>query len=270
MFQLGVQYPNMGIIETHCHLEDERLYHECDRIVSEASSKGIEKLITIGSNLETSLKCCEIANKYDDVYCAVGIHPHYAKEAQKEMYDKFFELAKNKKVVAIGEIGLDYYYDLSERDVQRKVFVEQLYLADQLKLPVSLHIREALGESKEILFKHKHLINNGLLYHCYSGTPEFAEEIKELDPYFAFGGVLTFKNAQKAVESIKAVGLNRIVFETDAPYLAPVPFRGKTNYPEYINYVVDRASEILNIAREELIAITTENAKRLFFNAEIS
>ena len=133
-----------------------------------------------------------------------------------------------------------------------------------------MHIREALGESKEILFKYKHLINNGLLYHCYSGTSEFAEEIKELDPYFAFGGVLTFKNAQKAVESIKTIPLNRIVFETDAPYLAPVPFRGKTNYPEYINYVVDRASEILNIAREELIAITTENAKRLFFNVKIS
>lgn len=256
----------MGIIDTHCHLDDCKLYPECEDIISTLSNNNLEKVITIGANYLTSLNAFEIAQKYENVYCTLGIHPHDAKEATQEMYQKFAELSSNKKVVGIGEIGLDYYYNLSDQETQRKVFVEQLELANELNLPVALHIREALGESKEILFQNKHLLNNGLLYHCYSGTPEFAKEISKLDPYFSFGGVLTFKNAQKAVDSIKSIPLNRIVFETDAPYLAPVPYRGKTNYPKYINYVVDKASEILGIDREELINITTNNAKKLFAN----
>ena len=254
----------MGIIDTHCHLDDERLFSECEEIVSTLSNHNIDKVITVGANYKTSLSCFDIAQKYSNVYCTLGIHPHDAKEASAEMYEKFEELASNKKVVGIGEIGLDYFYNLSEPEIQRRVFVEQLELADNLKLPVALHIREALGESKEILFQNKHLLNNGLLYHCYSGTPEFAKEISKLDPYYSFGGVLTFKNAQKAVDSIKAIPIDRIVFETDAPYLAPVPNRGKTNYPKYINYVVDKASEILGMDRDELINITSKNASELF------
>lgn len=254
----------MGIIDTHCHLDDERLLPECDSIVTSLKANNLDKVITIGANYKTSLAAFDIAQKYENVYCAIGIHPHDAKEATQQMYEKFRELARNAKVVAIGEIGLDYYYNLSEPEVQRRVFVEQLELANELNLPVALHIREALGESKEILFKNKHLLKNGLIYHCYSGTPEFAKEISELDPYYSFGGVITFKNAQKAVDSIKSISTDRIVFETDSPYLSPVPYRGKTNYPKYINYVVDKASEILNIDREKLIEITTKNAKTLF------
>lgn len=252
------------IIDTHCHINDEKLLPEADRIVREFSNVNIEKAICVGSDMPSSILAVEQANKYDNIYAAIGIHPHESESASEENYQKLKELAKNEKVVAIGEIGLDYYYDLSPRETQRKVFEEQIVLANELSLPIVLHIRDAYEDARQILFDNKDLINNGLLLHCYSGSSEFVKIFSKLDAYFAFGGAITFKNAKHNLESLQAVPLDRLMFETDCPYMTPVPHRGETNEPKYINLVVDKASEILNINRDELINISTNNARRLF------
>jgi TatD DNase family protein len=199
------------------------------------------------------------------VYCAVGFHPHDSISATAEDYDFFAKASKNPKVVAIGEIGLDFFYDLSPRDIQKKVFVEQLELADSLKMPVILHLRDAYGEMLDLLKQNRKMLLNGCLLHCYSGSPEMASEfLKVADMFFAFGGSLTFKNNKNGIESLRQVPLNRIMLETDCPYLAPTPFRGQTNYPKMVKLVAEKAAEILERSFDEVCDITTKNVKELF------
>ena len=167
-------------------------------------------------------------------------------------------------MVAIGEIGLDYHYDLSPREVQREVFARQLALADECGLPAALHVREAYGDCLAVLKENSSLLGHGVLLHCWSGSPESVREFSAFDAYFAFGGSLTFKGAHKGAESLALVPRDRLLIETDAPYLTPVPFRGRVNRPEYVAYVAGKVAEVLGISREEVEEITTENAKRLF------
>ena len=253
------------IIDSHCHLTDERLLPIVDEIVEGLGDNGLESVITVGYDLPSSALVVEIAEKYKNVYAMVGMHPHDSKLMSAEIYDSFKQLAKSDKVVAIGEIGLDYHYDLSPRDIQKKVFAEQIEFAHSLKLPISLHVREAYGDTVDILEAHKHLLTNGVLLHCYSGSSEMVKVFSKYDCYFAFGGPITFKNAVHNIESLKAVPLDRLLFETDAPYMTPVPFRGKTNEPKYTALVVDKASEILGIDKTELIEKTNKNTKTLFY-----
>ena len=253
------------IIDSHCHLTDERLSDRVDEIVSTLSENGLESVITVGYDLPSSVGGVDIAKKHDKVYAMVGMHPHDSQFMTPEMYDIFRDLARCEKVVAIGEIGLDYHYDLSPRDVQQKVFAEQIELANSLKLPIALHVREAYGDTEKILEDNKHLLQNGVLLHCYSGSSEMVKVFSKYDCYFAFGGPITFKNAVHNIESLKAVPLDRLLFETDAPYMTPVPFRGKTNEPKYTALVVEKASEILGIDKLELIDKTNKNTKNLFY-----
>lgn len=252
------------IIDTHCHLNDLKLLPEASRIVGEFLNDGIESAVCVGSDIETSRLAVEQAGEFDNIYAAVGIHPHESEGTDEKDYEAIKEMSSNPKTVAIGEIGLDYHYDLSPRDIQRKVFSDQLVLADEVKLPVILHIRDAYEDARQILFNNKDHINSGLLFHCYSGSKEYVKIYSELDAYFAFGGAITFKNAVHNIESLKAVPLDRLLVETDCPYMTPVPFRGKDNEPKYINLVVDKMAEVLGMSREDIIKITTENAKRLF------
>lgn len=253
------------IIDSHCHLTDERLFPLVDDIVSHLEENGLESVITVGYDLPSSQLGVDIAKKYEKVYAMVGMHPHDSQYMTTEMYDIFRDLAQSEKVVAIGEIGLDYHYDLSPREIQQRVFKEQIELAHSLKLPIALHVREAYGDTVNILEDCKHLLDNGVLLHCYSGSSEMVKVISKYDCYFAFGGPITFKNAVHNIESLKAVPLDRLLFETDAPYMTPVPFRGKTNEPKYTALVVDKASEVLGIDKTELIEKTNKNTKTLFY-----
>lgn len=205
-----------------------------------------------------------LANKYGKVYAAVGVHPHDADTLDDEACQRLLELAKDGKVVGFGEIGLDYYYDLSEREVQKSAFAKQIELANQASLPVVLHVRDAYEDTRKILFDMRNYIQNGLLLHCYSGSSEYVKIFDKLGAYYAFGGAITFKNAKHNLESLAVVAKDRLLLETDCPYMTPVPFRGKTNEPKYVALVAQKAAEALGVSVEEIENITTQNAKRLF------
>ncbi len=253
------------LIDTHCHLTDARLSSDVEDIVFRANERDLLAMITVGYDRPSSLKGAKIASKYENVYCALGVHPHDADTAVEDVYSEFRDIAfSNEKVVAIGEIGLDYYRDLSPRDIQKKAFREQIEIANELRLPVCLHVRDAYEDCRAVLEETKHLLSYGVLLHCYSGSSEMVKVFSRYDAYFAFGGAITFSNARKNIESLMAVPRDRLLLETDAPYLTPVPFRGKTNRPELIRYVADKVAEVLSISREEADEITVRNTKELF------
>lgn len=253
------------LIDTHCHLNDERLIENVPSIVSDLPYSGIESVICVGYDMPSSETAVDFAKRYDSVYAAVGIHPHDADKADYAMYERLAALSSCRKVVAVGEIGLDYHYDLSPRALQKGAFCEQIELADTLGLPIVLHIREAYEDARQILFDMRNYIRCGLLLHCYSGSKEYVKIFNRLDAYYAFGGAITFKNAKHNIEALKEAPIDRIMLETDCPYMTPVPFRGKINEPKHINLVADKTAEILEMPREEIERITTENAKRLFY-----
>lgn len=253
------------MIDTHCHLNDERLLEQADRIVGDFGVDNIECAICVGYDLPSSQLASELANKYEKLYCAVGIHPHDADTADDEKYAELRTLAQKQKAVAFGEIGLDYYYDLSDREAQKRAFREQIVLADEVELPLVLHVRDAYEDTRKILFDMQKYINHGLLLHCYSGSSEYVKIFDKLDAYYSFGGAITFKNAKHNIESLASVRPERLVLETDCPYMTPVPYRGKTNEPKYVSLVAQKMSEVLNIPLDEVERVTTENAKRLFY-----
>ena len=249
------------IIDTHAHLNDDRLIDSVENIIKDMHSDGLEAIINVGYDLKSSEVAFTQANIYENLYATIGIHPHDSARKGKKDYEKFVEMAKSNKVVAFGEIGLDFYYDRSERSVQEKVFKEQLELADYLKLPVVLHIRDAYQLAYDILKEASKLLNNGVVLHCYSGSAEMAKRFADFDAYFSFGGAITFKNSNKE-EVVNVINKDRLLLETDCPYMTPHPFRGKTNYPKYIKFVAQKMQEWFpNI---NIPALTTNNAKRVF------
>lgn len=252
------------IIDTHCHLNDERLLPEADRIVGDFENDNIECAICVGYDMPSSKCAVDLANKHKNVYAAIGVHPHDATTLDDNAYAELKALADNNKVVAIGEIGLDYYYDLSPREEQREAFKRQIKLAHKLELPLVLHVRDAYEDTRQILFEMKDYLKNGVLLHCYSGSSEMVKVFDKLDCYYAFGGAITFKNAKHNIEALSVVAKDRLLLETDCPYMTPVPYRGKTNEPKYISLVAQKASEVLQMPIEEIEKITTENSKRLF------
>lgn len=253
------------LIDTHCHLNDEQLVERADEIVGAFSRDGIECAVCVGYDLPSSVLARDLAQRYEKLYFASGIHPHDSKTATADAYDKLRALATDGKCVAIGEIGLDYYYDNSIRTEQRKAFCEQLEMADELYLPVVLHVRDAYEDARQILFDMKSRLRCGVLLHCYSGSAEYVDIFDKLDAYYSFGGAITFKNARRNVEALAKVPFERLVLETDCPYMTPVPFRGKVNEPKYVNLVADKACEVLGVDRHTLDEQTTKNAKRLFY-----
>lgn len=252
------------LIDTHCHLNDEKLLCDVDRIVEDFAKDNLESAICVGYDMPSSELAVTLANKYGKVYAAVGVHPHDADTLDDEACQRLLELAKDGKVVGFGEIGLDYYYDLSEREVQKSAFAKQIELANQASLPVVLHVRDAYEDTRKILFDMRNHIQNGLLLHCYSGSSEYVKIFDKLDAYYAFGGAITFKNAKHNLESLAVVAKDRLLLETDCPYMTPVPYRGKTNEPRYVALVAQKAAEALGVSVEEIENITTQNARRLF------
>jgi TatD DNase family protein len=251
----------MHIVDTHCHLNDQAFAGEVNGAIERANSAGVRIMVNVGFDYPSSLSCVKQAQA--GLYAAVGCHPEAADMYSEIPEFKWTELAQRPRVVAIGEIGLDYYHDRPSADKQVPVFRAQLELAKQLSLPVIVHSRDAAPDTLEILRQAGPLPAGGVM-HCYSGSAEMVPDLAALGFYFGFGGVITFKNAEKPVRALKAVPPDRWVLETDSPYMAPVPFRGKRNEPAYTYQVAMRAAEILGLTIEEVANITTANARRLF------
>ena len=252
------------IFDTHIHLNDKKIYENLDFYIQDALNKGVKKFLCVGYDLESSKIAIEIANKYHEVYASIGIIPTEYKQYNDDSINNLRKLMdKSNKIVAIGEIGLDYYWEKEEsvRTLQKKIFIEQIELANELNLPISIHCRDAYKDTLDILKEHT-CIKKGIM-HCFSGSLESAKEFIKLGYLIAFGGVLTFKNSIKTKEVLQNIDLKDVVFETDAPYLAPTPFRGKINIPSYIVETVKYASSLLNCPKETLEDITYKNSLKI-------
>lgn len=247
--------------ESHAHYDDERFDEDRDTLLASFPAEGIETVVNASSDIKSSKASIALSEKYPFFYAAVGVHPHEVENITEADIDELKELSKHSKVVAIGEIGLDYYYDLSPRDLQRHWFKRQLELADELKMPVIIHSRDAAQECFDIIKNSN--VRNGVI-HCYSGSAEMAEEYIKMGFYIGVGGSLTFKNNKKGVETVERIPIEKILIETDSPYLAPVPYRGKRNDSRLLKYVVEKISQIKNIPENDICNITKNNAQNLF------
>lgn len=249
------------LVDSHAHLEDEKYDRDREKVIEECK-KDLTFLINVGSNLLTSKQSIELAHNYDFIYASVGIHPH---DAQRE-FDKVEEierLALHEKVVAIGEIGLDYYYDDPPKEFQKEIFIKQIRLAKKLNLPIIIHDRDAHGDILDIL-KQEWTKDLRGVFHSYSGSVEMAFQVIEMNFYISLGGPVTFKNAKKPKEVAKAVPIEKLLIETDSPYLTPEPYRGKRNTPVYVKFVAKKIAELREMPYEEVCRITAENAIKLF------
>ena len=255
------------IFDTHIHLNDTKILENLDFYIKDAIKNGVNRFLCVGFDIPSSKIAIEIANKYKEVYASIGVIPTEHKQYElenKKTYNELKELYKtSSKIVAIGEIGLDYYWEKEDsiKEKQKKMFIEQIELANELDLPVSIHARNSLQDTFDIL-KNFPVKQKGIM-HCYSGSMELAKEFIKIGYKIAFGGVLTFKNSKESKETIKNIDLKDVVFETDAPYLAPTPYRGKLNEPKFIKNTVEFASELLNIECKELERITYENSCKI-------
>lgn len=250
------------LIDTHAHLEMSKFDKDRDEVIERALQNGIDAIIAVGINLEDSEKAIALAKSHDAVYATVGVHPHDAKSIDTATYDSLKKLAAREKVVAYGEIGLDFFRDRSPRDIQINRFEEQLDLAVELNLPVVIHSRDAHQETFEILEKHKENLRGVL--HCFSGDYEMAKKYIDLGYYISIPGTITFPNAGKLVEVVEKIPMDSMLIETDSPFLAPVPKRGKRNEPAYVAYVAKKIYEIRRMTLEEVGIATSENARNLF------
>lgn len=253
------------LIDTHCHLDDERLYPDFKRIVDSMTADGLEAVITIGWDGASSQRAEGLTARDGRIYAAVGVHPQEADSANDEVYAQLAHLAINPKVVAVGEIGLDYFYENSPRERQKKVFAEQLELAQSLKLPVAIHLRDAYSDFLEIIKQNRARLTYGGVLHCYSGSAEMLREYLKFGFYVAYGGAITFKNAKHNLEAMSQTPLDRLLLETDSPYMSPVPYRGQTNEPARVAIVAKKAAEVLGLSVGKVTEITTQNAKTLFY-----
>lgn len=251
------------MIDSHCHINDQPFIDDINSYIKDANKNGVDSFLVVGCNLKTSIDAVKIATNFKECYAAVGIHPSDAKEALK---NDLIEIEKliSKKVIAVGEIGLDYYWDKDEniKDLQRKYFISQIELANKYNLPISIHCRDAYGDCLQILKEHP--VKKGGVLHAYAGSSELAKEFIKLGFYFGFGGTVTFKNAHNIKTNCKFIPLERILLETDAPYLTPTPHRGETNHSKYLVFIRDEIARIKNVSSEIVDNITTENFRKLF------
>ncbi|MCR4434998.1 MAG: TatD family hydrolase [Clostridiales bacterium] len=251
------------LFDTHAHYDDERFNTDRKETIQKAHDSGVGYIVNAASDMESAAHSIGLTREFHFIYAAVGIHPHNVGEADDSALAALADLAGDPKVVAVGEIGLDYYYDHAPREVQRYWFSRQIDLAVSLGLPVAVHDREAHEDTLSIIKKMNARAVGGVL-HCYSGSVEMAKELLDNNFYISVGGPVTFKNAKKLVEVVKFVPGDRLLIETDCPYLTPEPHRGKRNDSSYVRLVAEKIAEIRGTTFEEIAALTLENAKRLF------
>jgi len=249
-------------VDSHCHLDNERFADDLDALLERAAAAGITRILTIGTGdgppeLDRAIR---LAERYEQVSATVGVHPHDASKVTPETYESLRELGRHPKVVAFGEIGLDYHYDFSPRATQREVFVRQLEIARELELPVTIHTREAWNDTASIL--RDHWSGPGIM-HCFTGNPKQAEEALVLGFHLSYGGVVTFKTADEVRESARMTPDDRLLIETDAPYLAPIPHRGKRNEPAMMIQTAEKLAEIRGTTASRIGEITSTNFERL-------
>ena len=249
-----------GIYDSHAHYDDERFDPDRDEVIAALQNNGVCNVIDVGCDLETSQKAAALAQRHPFFYAAVGYHPHVAENFTEEDFSEITDMLRHPKVVALGEIGLDYHYDLSPRDIQMEVFDLQLAAAEKLDVPIIIHTREATQDTLKLLEKH----NCRGVVHCYSGSAETAKVLVKMGYHIGFTGVITFQNARKIVEACDVVPADRILLETDCPYMAPVPFRGKRCWSPMIEKTAERVAQIKGMEPQALIDLARENTQRLF------
>ena len=251
------------IFDTHAHYDDDAFDEDRDALLAGMQEAGVEYIVNIGASMASSKRSLELAEKYPFVYAAVGVHPDEAGELNEENFEKLRTWSMHEKVRAIGEIGLDYYWDKEQHDLQKHWFMRQMELAGERKLPMIVHSREAAKDTLDMVIAAKPLDLSGII-HCYSYSVEQAREYLNMGYYLGIGGVLTFKNAKKLKEVAEYAPLSQIVLETDCPYLAPVPFRGKRNDSSKLIHVAEELAAIKNMSVEEVLRITNENGRKLY------
>ncbi|KUO76219.1 MAG: hydrolase TatD [Desulfosporosinus sp. BRH_c37] len=250
------------IWDTHAHLDDPVYTEDFVAVLERMGSSGISRMTNVGYDLPSSERSVRLAQDYEFIYAAIGIHPHNAAEAKDETWERLLRLAKQPKVVAWGEIGLDYYRDLSPRSIQKEVFIHQIKLANEVGLPIVIHNRDAHQDVLEIVKANPPRC--GGVFHCYSGSWEMAKVLLNMGFYLSFAGPVTYKNARHTVEVASHVPLGRILVETDSPYLTPEPRRGKRNEPTYVREIVKKIAEIKNLPFEDIASQTMRNAETIF------
>ena len=251
-------------IDAHAHLNDDRLYANASDVIKRAKENGVEIIINAGSDLISSTRAVELAEKFPECYAVIGVHPENPQDYNDEMESFLLNQKDNPKVLAIGEIGLDYHYEGYDKNLQKEVFLKQLILADKMSLPIVIHSRDATGDMLQMLKDNKHLLKNRGLLHCFSGSQETLNEVLKLGFIVSFGGVVTFKNSKNAGELLKNISLDDFILETDCPYLCPEPYRGQTNEPKYIPIIAQKISEIIGVNIQKIQEKTTKNVKKLF------
>ena len=249
------------LFDTHAHLNDPAFDEDRESLMASLQEAGVSLVMNAGCSLESSKDIIRMAEQYPWLYASVGSHPDSADEVNEEVIETYRELCAHEKVKAIGEIGLDYYYEDIPRDVQKKAFRMQMALAQELDMPVIIHERDAHQDGFDIIREFPKVTG---VFHCFSGSAEMAKQLVKRGWYIGFTGVLTFKNARRAVEAAQAIPLERIVLETDCPFMAPEPFRGKRNHPGYLYRMAERLAEIKGVSVEEVQTATLENGKRLY------
>lgn len=251
------------LVDTHAHISDPQLASDIDMVVERARQADVTTIINVGDNVERSQLALEQAELYSSMWAAVAVHPHEAESLDNNSLEQLRAMSQNPKAVAIGEIGLDYYYDTPDREIQQDAFWRQIELAREVGLPIIVHDREAHADTLSILKEAAAAGVTGVL-HCFSGSYELAMEVIDLGFYISIAGTVTFKNAKRPVEVASRIPIDSLLIETDSPYLAPVPLRGKRNEPAYVRYTAEKIAELRGIPLEQLAQITSKNAFRLF------
>ena len=253
------------IVDSHCHLDFPEIYNQLDDVIQRALLNKIKYLLTICTTLESFEKVRLIIEKYQDVYGTFGIHPHETNKHQNVDREFILKLKKNnKKIIGIGETGLDFYYNHSDKDVQKKSFVEHIKAAAELNIPIIVHTRNAEIETYDILKNEMKNHKLKILIHCFTGSKDFAKKLLDINAFISISGIITFSKSTELVDTVSSIPMNKLLVETDSPYLAPSPLRGKPNEPSYIVHTVEKLSKIKNLPKEDIISSTTNNFKELF------
>ena len=253
------------IIDSHCHLDYSSLYDNLDDVIKRADSQKVKYLLTICTTLESFIRIEKIVEKYQNIYGTFGIHPHET-EKYSHINTKYIATVKknNKKIIGVGETGLDYYYNYSNKEIQKKIFIEHIHAAIDLKIPLIVHSREAENDTYDILLREKKNSELKVILHCFTGSKEFAKKLIDINCYISVSGIITFKNSDSLNDVVSAIPLENLLVETDSPYLSPTPYRGKPNEPSYIIHTIDKLSKIKNVSKEVAMDYTTNNFLKLF------
>ena len=253
------------ITDSHCHLDYPNLYNQLDEIVRRAEDNQIKYLLTICTTLKSFEIIKLIVTKYKNIYGTFGIHPHETKKFENVNSEFILNLKKkNKKIIGIGETGLDFYYNHSERAIQKKSFIEHINAASELNIPIIVHSRNAENETYEILKSERKNSDLKVLIHCFCGSKEFAKKLLNINCFISISGIITFKKSTELADIVSSIPIEKLLVETDSPYLAPLPHRGKSNEPSYIVHTIEKLSQIMNVSKEYVIVNTSNNFKRLF------